>query len=98
MLLAFPLSEFSSCFLQQVKLNPTEGEASQVRNINSMDDNDGSSPDSSPNREPQYTPNPPPVPNREPQYTPNPPPVPVTAPYYKDLFFGTVHYCANLSD
>ncbi|TVT99158.1 hypothetical protein EJB05_48302 [Eragrostis curvula] len=44
---------------QRVKLNPTEGETSEVKNINSMDDNDGSSPDSSPKRESQFTPNPP---------------------------------------
>ncbi|OEL30099.1 Chaperone protein dnaJ 10 [Dichanthelium oligosanthes] len=47
----------------QVKLNPSEGEASQVRNIDSMDEDDGSSPDSSPNREPQFTPNQPHVPS-----------------------------------
>ncbi|XP_062195140.1 chaperone protein dnaJ 10-like isoform X2 [Phragmites australis] len=44
---------------QRVKLNPNEGEASQVKNtIDNMDDNDASSPDSSPKREPQFTPNP----------------------------------------
>ncbi|KAL6661131.1 hypothetical protein ACP70R_000515 [Stipagrostis hirtigluma subsp. patula] len=44
---------------QGVKLNPDEGEASQMKNIDNMDDNDGSSPDSSPKREPQFTSNPP---------------------------------------
>ncbi|KAL6644540.1 hypothetical protein ACP70R_016148 [Stipagrostis hirtigluma subsp. patula] len=48
---------------QGVKLNPDEGEASQMKNIDNMDDNDGSSPDSSPKREPQFTPNPPHAPS-----------------------------------
>ncbi|CAL5013485.1 unnamed protein product [Urochloa decumbens] len=49
---------------QRVKLNPGEGEASsQVRNIDNMDEDDGSSPDSSPRREPQFTPIQPHVPS-----------------------------------
>ncbi|CAD6245989.1 unnamed protein product [Miscanthus lutarioriparius] len=48
---------------QRVKLNPSEGETSQVKNIDNMDDNDGSSPDSSPTREAPFTPNQPPVPS-----------------------------------
>ncbi|KAF8653700.1 hypothetical protein HU200_061810 [Digitaria exilis] len=48
---------------QRVKLNPTEGEASQVRNIDNMEEEDGSSPDSSPRREPQFTPSQPHVPS-----------------------------------
>ncbi|KQJ98972.1 chaperone protein dnaJ 10 [Brachypodium distachyon] len=41
---------------QGVKLNNGEGEVSQMRNIDNTDDNDGSSPDSSPRREPSYNP------------------------------------------
>ncbi|KAL6858978.1 hypothetical protein ACP4OV_017980 [Aristida adscensionis] len=64
---------------QRVKENPSEGEASQMRNIDNMDDNDGSSPDSSPKREPQ------------PQFTPNPPHAP--SPYVEaPQFNGT--YCS----
>ncbi|CAL5001200.1 unnamed protein product [Urochloa decumbens] len=49
---------------QRVKLNPGEGEASsQVRNIDNMEEDDGSSPDSSPRREPQFTPIQPHVPS-----------------------------------
>ncbi|KAG2579936.1 hypothetical protein PVAP13_6NG303800 [Panicum virgatum] len=47
----------------QVKLNPSEGEASQMRNIDNTYEDDGSSPDSSPRREPQFTPNQPRVPS-----------------------------------
>ncbi|KAK3123861.1 hypothetical protein QOZ80_8AG0637190 [Eleusine coracana subsp. coracana] len=65
---------------QRVKPNLTEGEASQVRNINSMDDNDGSSPDSSPNREPQFIPN-------------NPPHVP--SPYVETPPFSGTYYSLN---
>jgi len=48
---------------QRVKLNPSEGEASQMRNIDNTYEDDGSSPDSSPRREPQFTPNQPHVPS-----------------------------------
>uniref|UniRef100_A0A804LTH1 DNAJ-containing protein X-domain domain-containing protein n=1 Tax=Zea mays TaxID=4577 RepID=A0A804LTH1_MAIZE len=48
---------------QGAKVNPSEGETSQTKNIDNMDGNDGSSPDSSPNREAQFTPNQPPVPS-----------------------------------
>ncbi|CAM0912010.1 unnamed protein product [Alopecurus aequalis] len=41
---------------QGVKVNGVEGEASQMKNIDNMDDNAGSSPDSSPKRETSFNP------------------------------------------
>ena len=49
-----------------------------MRNIDNMDEDDGSSPDSSPRREPQFT--------------PNQPHVPVTAPYCQHDCFAITHY------
>uniref|UniRef100_A0ACD6AJB2 Uncharacterized protein n=2 Tax=Avena sativa TaxID=4498 RepID=A0ACD6AJB2_AVESA len=41
---------------QGVKLNGVEGEASQMKNIDNMNDNSGGSPDSSPKQEPVFNP------------------------------------------
>uniref|UniRef100_A0A0D9X9X5 J domain-containing protein n=1 Tax=Leersia perrieri TaxID=77586 RepID=A0A0D9X9X5_9ORYZ len=66
---------------QRVKLNNDEGEASQMRNIDNMDDNDGSSPDSSPRREPSCDP------------IPNPPHA--QSPYVEAPPFGGTYYPFN---
>ncbi|KAG8087934.1 hypothetical protein GUJ93_ZPchr0010g8205 [Zizania palustris] len=67
---------------QRVKLNNDEGEASQMKNtIDGMDDNDGSSPDSSPKREPSYNP------------ISNPPHA--QSPYVEAPQFGGAYYTFN---
>lgn len=66
---------------QRVKLNNDEGEASDMRNIDNMDDNDGSSPDTSPRREPPYNP------------IPNPPHA--QSPYVEAPQFGGTYYPFN---